>query len=52
MERFFHAIRRVAAGGSALDPEVVSQVLGRRRAAGPLTELTRREREVLALMAE
>jgi DNA-binding NarL/FixJ family response regulator len=52
VERFIDAIRRVAAGGSALDPEVVSQMLGRRRAAGPLNELTPREHEVLALMAE
>jgi DNA-binding NarL/FixJ family response regulator len=52
VELFIDAIRRVAAGGSALDPEVVSQMLGRRRAAGPLHELTPREREVLALMAE
>jgi DNA-binding NarL/FixJ family response regulator len=52
VERFIDAIRRVAAGGSALDPEVVSQMLGRRRAAGPLNALTPREREVLALMAE
>ena len=52
VERFIDSIRRVAAGGSALDPEVVSQMLGRRRAAGPLNELTPREREVLALMAE
>jgi len=52
VERFIDAIRRVAAGGSALDPEVVSQMLGRGRAAGRLDELTRREREVLALMAE
>ena len=52
VERFIDSIRRVAAGGSALDPEVVSQMLGRRRATGPLNELTPREREVLALMAE
>jgi DNA-binding NarL/FixJ family response regulator len=52
VDRFIDAIRRVAAGGSALDPEVVSQMLGRRRAAGPLSEVTPREREVLALMAE
>jgi DNA-binding NarL/FixJ family response regulator len=52
VERFIDAIRRVASGGSALDPEVVSQMLGRRRAAGPLSELTPREREVLSLMAE
>ena len=52
VERFIDAIRRVAAGGSALDPEVVSQMLGRGATAGRLDELTRREREVLALMAE
>ena len=52
VERFIDAIRRVATGGSALDPEVVSQMLGRRRVAGPLSELTPRERQVLALMAE
>jgi DNA-binding NarL/FixJ family response regulator len=52
VERFVDAIRRVADGGSALDPEVVSQMLGRRRAVDPLHELTPREREVLTLMAE
>jgi DNA-binding NarL/FixJ family response regulator len=52
VDRFVDAIRRVAEGGSALDPEVVSQMLGRRRSAGPLDDLTAREREVLALMAE
>ena len=46
------AVERVAAGGSVLDPEVVAQMLGRRRDDGPLTSLTEREREVLALMAE
>jgi DNA-binding NarL/FixJ family response regulator len=46
------AVRRVGAGGSALDPEVVSQMLGRRRVDDPLDELTPREREVLSLMAE
>jgi DNA-binding NarL/FixJ family response regulator len=46
------AIRRVARGGSVIDPAVVSELLLRRRAAGPLDELTEREREVLALMAE
>jgi DNA-binding NarL/FixJ family response regulator len=50
--RFVDAVRRVSEGGSALDPEVVSQMLGRRRADDPLEELTPREREVLALMAE
>jgi DNA-binding NarL/FixJ family response regulator len=52
LERFTDAIRRVAEGGSALDPEVVSQMLGRRRVEDPLAELTPREREVLELMAE
>jgi DNA-binding NarL/FixJ family response regulator len=42
----------VANGGSALDPEVVALLLGRRRREDPLVELTPREREVLALMAE
>ena len=51
-DRFAEAVRRVAEGGSALDPEVVSQMLGRRRAEDPLEALTAREREVLALMAE
>jgi DNA-binding NarL/FixJ family response regulator len=46
------AVRRVGAGGSALDPEVVSQMLGRRRQEDPLEELTPREREVLGLIAE
>jgi DNA-binding NarL/FixJ family response regulator len=46
------AVRRVGTGGSALDPEVVSQILGRRRQEDPLAELTPREREVLGLMAE
>ena len=49
---FTEAVRRVAEGGSALDPEVVSQMLGRRRAKNPLEELTPREHDVLALMAE
>jgi DNA-binding NarL/FixJ family response regulator len=51
-ERFADAVRRVAEGGSALDPEVVSQMLGRRRIKDPLAELTSRERNVLGLMAE
>jgi DNA-binding NarL/FixJ family response regulator len=46
------AVRRVAAGGSVIDPEVVSRLLGRRRRHSPLDELTPREREILALMAE
>ena len=46
------AVRRVAAGGSVIDPEVVARLLGRRRSHSPLDELTSREREILALMAE
>jgi DNA-binding NarL/FixJ family response regulator len=52
VERFLEAVRRVADGGSALDPEVVSHMLGRRRRDDPLAALTPREREVLELMAE
>jgi DNA-binding NarL/FixJ family response regulator len=51
LDRFVEAVRRVAAGGSALDPEVVGRMLGR-RGNDPLDELTPREREVLAMMAE
>lgn len=46
------AVRRVAAGGSVIDPEVVARLLGRQREHTPLDELTTREREILALMAE
>jgi len=49
---FADAIRRVAAGGSALDPEIVALMVGRRRKHDPLAALTPRERQVLALMAE
>jgi DNA-binding NarL/FixJ family response regulator len=49
---FADAVRRVARGGSALDPAVVSRMLGRRRRDNPLERLTPREREVLELMAE
>jgi DNA-binding NarL/FixJ family response regulator len=49
---FVEAVRRVANGGSAIDPEVVAQLLGRRAEDSPLAELTPREREVLALMAQ
>jgi DNA-binding NarL/FixJ family response regulator len=49
---FLAAARRVAAGGTAIDPEVVSQLLSRRQRREVLDELTPREREVLALMAE
>jgi DNA-binding NarL/FixJ family response regulator len=51
VDAFVDAVRRVGQGGSALDPEVVSLMLGRRRDE-PLSELTPREREVLGLMAE
>jgi DNA-binding NarL/FixJ family response regulator len=46
------AVRRVADGGSALDPEVVAKMVGRRRAEDPLADLTPRERETLELMAQ
>ena len=49
---FSAAVRRVAEGGSALDPAVVSQLVGRRRRDDPVADLTPREREVLELMAE
>ena len=52
VEEFAAAVRRVAEGGSALDPAVVSQLVGRRRQRDPLDELSPREREVLELMAE
>ena len=49
---FIAAVRRVAAGGSAVDPTIVSTLLSRRRRDDPLATLTPREREVLKLMAE
>jgi DNA-binding NarL/FixJ family response regulator len=49
---FVEAVRDVAAGGTVLDPEVVSRLMARRTRSGPLAALTPREREVLALMAE
>ena len=52
LERFVESVRRVGEGGSALDPEVVGRLLGRRRRADPLEALSPREREVLGLMAE
>jgi DNA-binding NarL/FixJ family response regulator len=52
IESFTDAVRRVAHGGSALDPEVVGLLLGRRRREDPLVALSPREREVLGLMAE
>jgi DNA-binding NarL/FixJ family response regulator len=52
VDRFVDSVKRVADGGSALDPEVVSQLVGRARRDDPIDELTPREREVLELMAE
>ena len=52
VQSFAEAVRRVGEGGSVLDPEVVTRMLGRRRAGDPLEALTPREREVLQLMAE
>jgi DNA-binding NarL/FixJ family response regulator/class 3 adenylate cyclase len=52
VHEFADAVRRVAEGGSALDPTVVSRLVGRRRGEDPLDALTPREREVLELMAE
>jgi DNA-binding NarL/FixJ family response regulator len=52
LDQFAAAVRRVGEGGSALDPAVVNQLVGRRRQRDPIEELTPREREVLELMAE
>jgi DNA-binding NarL/FixJ family response regulator/class 3 adenylate cyclase len=52
LEQFASSVRRIAEGGSVLDPDVVSQLIGRRRSDDPLEQLTPREREVLELMAE
>ena len=52
VDDFLDAVRRVAAGGTAIDPEVVGQLMGRRRTRDPLEELSPREHEVLGLMAE
>lgn len=52
LDRFVESVRRVGEGGSALDPEVVGRLLGRRRREDPLAPLSPREREVLGLMAE
>jgi DNA-binding NarL/FixJ family response regulator len=52
VEEFIAAVQRVAAGGSALDAEVVGRMLGRRHVQGPVDRLTPRERDVLAAMAE
>jgi DNA-binding NarL/FixJ family response regulator len=52
LKLFTDSVRRVAAGGTALDPQVVQRMVGRRRADSPLDDLTPREREVMGLMAE
>src|SRR6476646_250123 len=52
VEAFVDAVSRVAAGGSALDPEIVGRMLGRRRQDSPLDRLSPRERDVLSAMAE
>jgi DNA-binding NarL/FixJ family response regulator len=52
IREFMEALRRVARGGTALDPEVVAQLMVRQRGDDPLSTLTPREREVLAAMAE
>jgi DNA-binding NarL/FixJ family response regulator len=52
LEEFLSAVRRVGDGGSALDPAIVQQLVGRRRQQDPLDGLTPREREVLELMAQ
>jgi DNA-binding NarL/FixJ family response regulator len=52
LEAFAEAIRRVGSGGSVVDPDVVAALVGRRRDQSPLDELTEREKEILALMAE
>jgi DNA-binding NarL/FixJ family response regulator len=52
LRMFTDAVTRVAAGGSVLDPDVVARLVGRRRKASPLDDLTPRERQVLALIAE
>ena len=51
-DQFVDAIRAVAAGGTVMDPEVVTKLLGRRARDEPISRLSAREREVLALMAE
>lgn len=52
LDQLAEAIRRVGGGGSVVDPEVITALVGRRKEAGPLADLTEREREILALMAE
>jgi DNA-binding NarL/FixJ family response regulator len=52
IDDFLESVRRVGRGGTVMDPEVVAQLVGRRRSHDPVDSLTRREREVLGLMAE
>jgi DNA-binding NarL/FixJ family response regulator len=52
MRMFADAVRRIADGGSVLDPDVVARLVGRKRKASPLDDLTPRERQVLALIAQ
>ena len=52
IEEFLDAMRRVAPGGTAIDPEVVTRLVGRPRDDNPIADLSPREREVLSLMAE
>ena len=52
IEDFVEAVKRVARGGTAMDPQIVSQLVGNRRRHDPVDELSPREREVLGLMAE
>jgi DNA-binding NarL/FixJ family response regulator len=52
VRQFVEAVQRVADGGTAMDPEVISQILARRSRRSPLAEMTPRERDVLSLMAE
>ena len=51
-DELLEALRRVHRGGSVVDPEVVARLMGRRRAQSPLEQLSEREREILALMAQ
>ena len=52
IDDFLDAVRRVGRGGTAIDPDVIAQLVGRKRPNDPLQDLTERERDVLALMAE
>jgi DNA-binding NarL/FixJ family response regulator len=52
IDEFLEAVRRVGRGGTAIDPEVIAQLVGRQRERDPLEALSPREREVLGLMAE